>query len=352
MVAIYDAIIDAPLAHRDPAPHRAGHPGRAACGPSPSSSPTPRSSSTSSVIVKLFRRIHEGPEPRRRSGGRPARPRLRARTGPARRARRARRPRARCSTWPWPRAFLAGATDGWHLALTSLRILFAGHETPDAERRRLRSRRRAARRHHRRAPSRRWPMPSAPSDADLAEWVAEFRSQLDRVREHVPADAISRRYDRIGGARRHRAGPPHPRRPPPRADAAGRRRLVPDRLRGRAGPPARRTDPPVVAPARRGRHVALVPLRRPGGALARGRRRTIESQAEAAAWEERARDAYLDRYFGTHGIDALLPPEPDRPSRSSRRSSSTRPTTRWPTRSAYRPSWVPIPLGAIERLLS
>ncbi|HAS11843.1 MAG TPA: aminoglycoside phosphotransferase, partial [Acidimicrobiaceae bacterium] len=39
------------------------------------------------------------------------------------------------------------------------------------------------------------------SEADVSAWVGHFRAQLDRVREHVPSEEISRRYDRAAEVR-------------------------------------------------------------------------------------------------------------------------------------------------------
>src|SRR5690606_14881863 len=94
------------------------------------------------------------------------------------------------------REFLTGASDGWHLALTSLRVIIADHLEsaesggdfgPDAHR--LGAITGAL---HRRLAD-----VYGTSEADVSAWVAHFRAQLDRVREHVPAEVISARYDRV-----------------------------------------------------------------------------------------------------------------------------------------------------------
>ena len=75
------------------------------------------------------------------------------------------------------------------------------------------------------------------------------------------------------------------------------------------------------------------------------------SRREANAWESRARDAFLAGYFGTKGIAALLPPEPNRMS-VLEAFELDKATYEVAYEVGFRPNWVPIPLGAIQRLLS
>ena len=72
---------------------------------------------------------------------------------------------------------------------------------------------------------------------------------------------------------------------------------------------------------------------------------------EATAWEARARDAFLAGYFGTDGIDALLPPEPNRQAVLDA-FELDKATYEVAYEVGFRPHWVPIPLGAIQRILS
>ena len=247
------------------------------------------------------------------------------------------------------REFLAGASDGWHLALTSLRILFAGHEdpavsggdfAPDASRLGAIT----AQLHVAMAEA------FGTQDAELSTWVAGFRSQLDRVREHVPADAISQRYDRTAQLR----------------DVGPAMRIHGDLHLGQSlradagwylidfeGEPARplterlRPSSPLrdVAGMLRSFHYAAEVARWEGNHDAQ------ESRHEANAWETRARQAFLDGYFGTDGIDALLPPEPNRmPLLEDFELDKA--TYEVAYEVGFRPNWVPIPLGAIERLLT
>ena len=247
------------------------------------------------------------------------------------------------------REFLAGASDGWHLALTSLRILFAGHEdpaisggdfAPDAGRLGAIT----AQLHVALAEA------FGTQEAELSTWVAGFRSQLDRVREHVPADAISQHYDRTAQLR----------------DVGPAMRIHGDLHLGQSlradagwylidfeGEPARplaeriRPSSPLrdVAGMLRSFHYAAEVARWEGNHDAQ------ESRSEANAWETRARQAFLDGYFGTDGIDALLPPEPNR-TPLLEAFELDKATYEVAYEVGFRPNWVPIPLGAIERLLS
>ena len=247
------------------------------------------------------------------------------------------------------REFLAGASDGWHLALTSLRIIFARHEdpatsggdfAPDAGRLGAIT----AQLHVAMAGA------FGTEDAELSTWVAGFRSQLDRVRPHVPADDISARYDRVAELR----------------DVGPAMRIHGDLHLGQSlradsgwylidfeGEPARplaervRPSSPLrdVAGMLRSFHYAAEVARWEGN------HDDAESRDEAAAWEKRSRQAFLDGYFSTDGIDALLPPEPNRiPVLEAFELDKA--TYEVAYEVAYRPNWVPIPLGAIERLLS
>ena len=347
VVAIYDASIDAVLAIEllgRIAPDTSAERVRALTVEQSNSSIV----FDENIIVKLFRRIHEGPNPDVEAvAGLLAHgyEHVPAQHGVLE------RPSGSGSVQHLAvaRAFLAGATDGWHLALTSLRILFAGNETPDAsggdfgpDAGRLGAI--TAELHLALAEA------FGTSDADLAEWVAGFRSQLDRVREHVPAEGISRRYDQV--AQLGATGPAlriH-------GDLHLGQTLRADTgwyLIDFEGEPARplaeriRPSSPLrdVAGMLRSFHYAAQVARWEGA------HDQAESQAEAAAWEARARDAFLDKYFGTDGIDALLPPEPARQPLLEA-FELDKATYEVAYEVGFRPTWVPIPLGAIERLLS
>ena len=247
------------------------------------------------------------------------------------------------------REFLAGATDGWHLALTSLRILFARHEDPAAsggdfapDAARLGAI--TAQLHLAMADA------FGTADADLSSWVAGFRAQLDRVREHVPADAISERYDRVTEL----------------SDVGPAIRIHGDLHLGQSlradagwflidfeGEPARPLAERVLPSS---------PLRDVAGMLRsfhyaaevarwEGAHDEEESHKEAAAWEARARQAFLDGYYGTDGIDAVLPGEASRTAVLDA-FELDKATYEVAYEVGFRPNWVPIPLGAIERLLT
>ncbi len=73
----------------------------------------------------------------------------------------------------------------------------------------------------------------------------------------------------------------------------------------------------------------------------------------ARAWEDRNGAAFLRGYYETQGDRG---PAAARGARTGKRSaspsSSTRRSTSWAMKQAYRPDWVPIPLAALWRLLS
>ena len=176
------------------------------------------------------------------------------------------------------------------------------------------------------------------------------RSQLDRVREHVPADAISARYDQTAQLR----------------DVGPAMRIHGDLHLGQSlradagwylidfeGEPARplaeriRPSSPLrdVAGMLRSFHYAAEVARWEGA------HDEDISRREAAAWEERARQAFLAGYFGTEGIDALLPPEEHRQAVLDA-FELDKAAYEVAYEVGFRPQWVPIPLAAIQRILS
>lgn len=248
------------------------------------------------------------------------------------------------------RQFLAGATDGWHLALTSLRILLASHEHdagasggdfgPDA--RRLGTV--TADLHQRMVEA------FGTEPADLASWVAGFRSQLDRTRDHVPADAISRAYDEVAQL----------------ADVGPALRIHGDfhlgqTLRADAGwyvidfegEPARplaerlRPSSPLrdVAGMLRSFHYAAEVARWERGSD------DTDSHDIVRAWEDHTRDQFLAGYFGTPGIADLLPGD-DARDLLLRAFELDKAVYEVAYEIAYRPSWAAIPLDAVDRLLT
>jgi len=246
------------------------------------------------------------------------------------------------------RQFLTGASDGWHLALTSLRVIMADHLRsaasggdfgPEAQRLGVIT----AELHRGLAEA------FGTSTAHVDAWVAHFRAQLDRVRQHVPADAISARYDRVAQLRS----------PGPAMRIHGDLHLG-QTLRADSGwyvidfegeparPMAERTAPssPLrdVAGMLRSFHYAA--------AVAHHERGDDPEVADLVRdWEDRSRSRFLDGYFGTEGIDEVLPDE-----ESTRLLLQAfeldKAVYEVGYETAYRPSWVGIPLGAIRRLLA
>ena len=345
-VSVYDAFIDAPLAIE--VLHR--------IAPSVTASTvrplTVEQSNTSVVydehfIVKLFRRIHAGENPdvdavaRLVEDGFTHVPEQQGVLD---------RPTADGTVQHLgvARTFLNGASDGWHLALTSLRVLISDHLEaaasggdfgPDAQRLGAIT----AELHLRLAGL------YGTSEPHVSEWVAHFRAQLDRVREHVPADDISARYDKVAELRD----------PGPAVRIHGDLHLG-QMLRADSGwyvidfegEPAR----PLAE-----RLAPSSPLRDVAGMLrsfhyaaevARWERGEEEDVPELVAdWEQRARSRFLAGYFDTEGIDALLPAG-DASDLLLQAFELDKAVYEVGYETAYRPSWAGIPLGAIRRLLA
>jgi maltokinase len=345
-VSVYDAIIDAPLAIevlRRIAPSIDATTVR----------PLAVEQSNTSVvydehvIVKLFRRIHAGENPDVSAVARLVEAGF---THVPEQHGVLERPTADGTTQHLAvaRTFLNGASDGWHLALTSLRVLISDHLEaeasggdfgPDAQRLGAIT----AELHRHLADV------FGTSDADVSAWVAHFRSQLDRVREHVPAEEISARYDRVAeltdpGPALRIHGDLHLGQML-RADSGW---YVIDFEGEPARPLAERLAPssPLrdVAGMLRSFHYAAE--------VARWERGEEEGVAEAVAdWEQRARTRFLEGYLGAEGIDAVLPGEPAR-DLLLQAFELDKAVYEVGYETAYRPNWVGIPLGAIRRLLA
>ncbi len=350
-VTVYDAFIDPPLALevlRRIAPDLDAHSVRAL---------TVEQSNTSivydeHVIVKLFRRIHVGENPdvdavtRLAEGGFthvPVQHGVLERPVPDGMA-----DAGATQHLAVAREFLTGASDGWHLALASLHVVIADHLEsaasggdfgPDAQRLGAIT----GELHRRLADA------YGTSTADVSAWVGHFRAQLDRVREHVPADEISRRYDRVSEVRS----------PGPALRIHGDLHLG-QMLRADSGwyvidfegEPAR----PLAE-----RMASSSPLRDVAGMLRsfhyaaavvhHERGDDEDASALVADWEERARTRFLEGYFATEGIGDLLPDEATT-ELLLQGFELDKAVYEVGYETAYRPSWVGIPLGAIRRLLA
>ncbi len=350
-VTVYDAFIDPPLALevlRRIAPDLDAHSVRAL---------TVEQSNTSivydeHVIVKLFRRIHVGENPdvdavtRLAEGGFthvPVQHGVLERPVPDGMA-----DAGATQHLAVAREFLTGASDGWHLALASLRVVIADHLESaasggdfghDAQ-----SLGAITGELHRRLAD-----AYGTSTADVSAWVGHFRAQLDRVREHVPADEISRRYDRVSEVRS----------PGPAMRIHGDLHLG-QMLRADSGwyvidfegEPAR----PLAE-----RMASSSPLRDVAGMLRsfhyaaavvhHERGDDEDASALVADWEERARTRFLEGYFATEGIGDLLPDEATTET-LLQGFELDKAVYEVGYETAYRPSWVGIPLGAIRRLLA
>jgi len=303
------------------------------------------------VIVKLFRRIHAGENPDVEAVSRLADvgfEHVPKQYGVLARPVRGGDHDGEVQHLAVAREFLTGASDGWHLALTSLRVIMADHLRsaasggdfgPEAQRLGVIT----AELHRGLAEA------FGTSTAHVDAWVAHFRAQLDRVRQHVPADAISARYDRVAQLRS----------PGPAMRIHGDLHLG-QTLRADSGwyvidfegEPAR----PVaerVAPSSPLRDVAgMLRSFHYAAAVAHHERGDDPEVADLVRdWEDRSRSRFLDGYFGTEGIDEVLPDE-----ESTRLLLQAfeldKAVYEVGYETAYRPSWVGIPLGAIRRLLA
>ena len=72
----------------------------------------------------------------------------------------------------------------------------------------------------------------------------------------------------------------------------------------------------------------------------------------AELWERRNREAFLDGYFGTEGIADLLPERPEVREDVSLAFELQKALYELNYERAYRPDWVPIPTAAIQRMLA
>ena len=304
------------------------------------------------ALMKVFRKVTPGVEPRHRDP-RGAHPR---RLGPRRRrstagstGSTARRDADRGDALQLAmlQQFLRTASDGWDLALTSVRNLFAEADLHAdevggdfaAEAARLGE---ALARGARRC----WPSTSRPSarppdaiaeladgDDDPARRRARRRTRAGASTPTALRDGCTTAVGALDGLRRAA----DPRRPAPRPDPAHRPRLEDRRLRGRAGQAARRAGAARLPVARRRRDAALLRLRAARGRATCGqrRRRRQPSSVRSAprSGRQRNRDA-LPRGLRRRRPDPTTSRRCSTPTSPTRRS--TRPSTR---RATARPGW-------------
>ena len=249
--------------------------------------------------------------------------------------------------------YLAGGTDGWALALTSLRDLY-GSECDDpadcggdfaAEARRLG--RVTADMHVALASA------LGTGGPDTGEWAGLMERQLERVAAQAPWNASA--HATFEGLREMAS--------PGRALRVHGDYHLGQVLRTDTGwfvldfegEPARPLDErrerssPLkdVAGMLRSFHYATAVVLR--------EREDFELEAlapKAEAWERRNRQAFLDGYFSTDGIGALLPPAQEDADRALRAWELDKAVYEVAYERDHRPDWVEIPETAIARILT
>jgi maltokinase len=299
------------------------------------------------LVLKVFRRIHAGPNPDIEVTGALADAGFEHVAAPV-------------ATWEEDgthlavvQPFLAGGTDGWALALTSLRDLY-GSECEDpadcggdfaAEARRLGAV--TAGMHVALAES------LGTATPDTGEWAGLMERQLERVAAQEPwnasAHAAFERLRSMGspGVALRVHGDYHLGQVM-RTDTGwyvldfeGEPARPLDERRERSSP---LKD---VAGMLRSFHYAT--------AVALREREEFELEAlsvKAAAWEQRNRDAFLDGYFNTDGVAELLPPSSDDVLAALAAWELDKAVYEVAYERNHRPDWVEIPEAAITRLLT
>jgi maltokinase len=249
------------------------------------------------------------------------------------------------------RQYLLEATDGWHLAHTSLRDLFAARLPPDEcgadfapEARHIGEV--TAQLHLAMADV------FGTTPAKTSDWLAAFRAQLERIEGGFDHDAVAALYDRVSSV----------------DDAGSSLRVHGDLHLGQVlqadtgwyvidfeGEPNRpvheRAQPssPLrdVAAMLRSFHYAAR-----SAMLERFAEVDDELEALATAWEQRASSSFREGYFGVDGIERLLPHTDEDRAVVTAAFELDKAVYEVGYELAHRPDWVAIPIGAIERTLA
>ncbi|CAN5182231.1 maltokinase [soil metagenome] len=297
------------------------------------------------LIMKVFRRVADGPNPDVEVTAGLARVGFEHVAAPV-------------ATWSKDRrdlavvrVFLSGATDGWHLALTSLRDLYdcradpslcGGDFAPEA----ARLGDVTAAMHVALAEA----FGTGPADPD--GWADAMHAHLARVPvEGFDPGAVARAYDRVRGL--DAAGPAlriH-------GDYHLGQTLRTDSgwyvldLEGEPAVPLRERRLPSstlrdVAGILRSFHYAAQ-----AGLVERGEEADEELAGLARVWEDRATSSFLDGYFHHDGIEALLPPDDDARRALLDAFLLAKAVYEVGYERAHRPAWTWIPLAAVTRIL-
>jgi maltokinase len=297
------------------------------------------------AVLKVFRRVHDGPNPDAEVVEALAAAGFEAIPRPLGTWRRGGRDLA------VGRSFLPGSADGWHLALTSLRDLYdrrlppeecGGDFAPDASR--LGGL--VAQLHLALAKA----FGSAPGDATA--WAASMAAGLVDLDDEELRDLARRRYERMGEA----------------TDPGVAIRVHGDLHLGQLlrndegwyvldfeGEPRvplaerRATSSPLrdVAGMLRSFHYATE-----AAIFERHEAADDELQALAAAWEDRSANSFLAGYLNEPGIDGLLPADDGDLHAVLGAFELGKAVYEVGYERAHRPEWLPIPQRAVERLLT
>ncbi len=298
------------------------------------------------LVLKVFRRIHDGPNPDIEVTAALAEAGF---------------PHVAAPVAGWEHAgaslgvvqpFLGGGTDGWHLALTSLRDFYASDlQDPAesggdfaAEAERLGDV--TARMHVALADA----LGRQPGDPEA--WLALMEQQLERVaagREWEPqARQVLAQVRRLGDAVAIRVHGDYHLGQVLRADAGwfvldfeGEPSRTLDERR-QASSPAK----DVAGMLRSFDYASMVALREQPDA---GR---DAHEQQARAWEQRNRNAFLDGYFDTEGLAELWPPEMDDVRAALAAWELDKALYELGYERDHRPEWMEIPEAAISRLVS